>query len=291
MKTIPIGLQSHYDSGSTTVAHGLKITRTDGQVFAFTSADQNDTIGGVIYDSKQGLDVSAIATTSGLGVDNLELTTLDDGSLFNRADVLTGLWQNAAFAIVRYNWRTPADGVEYLMAGTIGEVRLLRGAITIELRGLQQYLQQPIGNVTSKTCRARFADAPSQAGNNRCGLVAAAWTDALTVTAVTNRRTFTATKTGPRAADWYNEGIVTWSTGNNAGLQARVKTYSGARLFTLISDMPRNVQVGDTLAALAGCRKRLLEDCRDRFNNVLNFQGEPHMPGIDELTRAPDVSA
>ena len=36
--TIPSALQTHYDQGQTTTAFGVKITRQDGQVFAFTSA-------------------------------------------------------------------------------------------------------------------------------------------------------------------------------------------------------------------------------------------------------------
>lgn len=293
MKTIPIALQAHYDSGGTTVAHALRITRTDGQVFGFTGHDVSQQIDGVLYDASQGLDVSSIATSAGLAVDNLELTTLDDGSLFTRAEIFARVWQNAAFLIFRYNWASPADGVEYMMAGTIGEVRLMRGTITCELRGLQQYLQQPVGNVTSKTCRARFADAPEPAGNNRCRLDAAAWTDGLHVTAVTSRRTFTvaAASGSLRAADWYAEGMITWSDGANVGLQAKVKAFSGAGVMELSTSQPYDIQVGDHLLALAGCRKRLQEDCRDRFDNVLNFQGEPHLPGVDALTSPPETSA
>jgi hypothetical protein len=33
---------------------------------------------------------------SGFAVDNLELTTLDDGSLFQRDEVVAGVWRNAS---------------------------------------------------------------------------------------------------------------------------------------------------------------------------------------------------
>ena len=290
MKPTPSALLTHYASGATTLAHALRITRTDGQVFAYTSSGVDVTVGGVRYSATQGLNISGISSSVGLNVDNLELTTLDDGTLFTVADVKSGIWQNAAFAIFRYNWASQTDGVDYLLSGTIGNVTLKLGSVMAELRGLQQYLQQPVGNVTSKTCRARLADQPSQAGNNRCGLVAASWTDTLTVTAVTDRRTFTAT--GPaRAANWYAEGIATWMTGANAGLKAKIKSYSGAQVFELLTSQQRDIAVGDTLAALAGCRKRLAEDCLAKFNNVVNFQGEPHIPGLDALTQTPTTSA
>jgi hypothetical protein len=49
--------------------------------------------------------------------------------------------------------------------------------------------------------------------------------------------------------------------------------------------------VGDTYSVHAGCRKRLAEDCLAKFDNVLNFQGEPHRPTVDDLTASPEPNA
>ena len=185
MKTLPTALAAHYATGATTTAYGLRITRTDGDVFGFTSATESAVIDGVVYDAGQGLDIGSIVTSAGFAVDNLELTTLDDGSLFTHADVIGGRWQNAAFLIFRYNWASIGDGTEPIMAGTVGNVELRRGSIVAELRGLQQYLQQPIGNVTTRTCRARFADFPAPNQNNLCRLTAANFTETGAVTACT----------------------------------------------------------------------------------------------------------
>lgn len=190
MKTLPTALATHYASGTTTLADLLKITRKDGQVFAFTSASTDVTISGQLYTSAQGLDISSMEVTAGLAVDNLELTTLDDGTIFSRVEVLAGVWRNADFVISRYNWASPSDGVEVRMVGTVGEVHLKRGSITAELRGLQQYLQQPIGSVTSKTCRARL-------GDSLCRVNMAGYTFTGSVSAVETNQVFSdATKTG-----------------------------------------------------------------------------------------------
>ena len=81
MKSISAGLAAHYASGSTTTAYALRITRTDGSVYGFTSADKSDIIDGVSYDAAQGLDVARIVTSAGFAVDNLELNTLHDGTV------------------------------------------------------------------------------------------------------------------------------------------------------------------------------------------------------------------
>lgn len=298
MKTVPANLVTHYVGRSLTVATAIRITRTDGSVFGYTSHDRDVTIDAVSYDAAQGFDASEIVSSAGYAVDNLEIRTLDDGTLFTRADVLGGRWNNAAFLIFRYNWATPADGVEYLMAGIFGEVRLRAGVVVVELRSLKQYLQQAVGNVTTKTCRARFADHPTPNGKNLCGLSPSDWLDTGTVTAVTSRSEFEIAAANADVDDYYGEGILTWTTGANAGLQQKVRTHGtgsdssdGEAAFVLSLPMPADVEVGDEFEIMAGCRKRLTEDCRDKFDNVLNFQGEPHLPGLDALTAVPDAVA
>lgn len=284
MKTLPTAYASHLAGPCTTIATALRITRTDGAVYGFTNAGQDVVIGGVTYLSSPGLDVTTIEQAAGLGVDNLELTTLHDESVFTTRDVAGGKWTNAAFLLFRYNWRSPSDGTEPMLAGTLGEPEIRQTTLVVELRGLQQYLQQSIGNVSTKTCRARFADFPTPNANNLCRLSAAAWTVSATVTAVADaRRQFTASAL-TQADDWFAEGVLTWTSGDSTGLSGKVKAFSSGGVVTLLVPTITNIAVGDTFDILAGCRKRLDEDCAAKFSNALNFQGEPHRPTTDQLT-------
>lgn len=54
----------------------------------------------------------------------------------------------------------------------------------------------------------------------------------------------------------------------------------------LFLSMPFNVQVGDDLAIYVGCDKKLAT-CISRFANVINFRGEPYVPGQDEFFSFP----
>lgn len=276
MKSLPSGLATHYDGRATTLGYLLKITRTDNEVFGWTSADADDVIDGVTYRAAPGLDVTSIEQTSGLSVDALELTTLDDGSTFTRAEILSGVWNNAAFVLAEYNFESPADGVNVLLAGTTGNVTLRTGSVVVELLGLQQYLQQPVGAVTSKTCRARL-------GDTKCTKSLAAFTHTASVTSVASNQVFTASSLG-QAADYFGNGLLTWTSGPSAGLSALVRTFASGGVITLSLPMLLTVAVGHSFSIVAGCRKRLAEDCATKFSNVLNFQGEPHLPGIDQLT-------
>lgn len=284
MKSLPSPLAAHVATRETTLAHALKITRTDGQVFGFTSHDSDVVISGVTYSANPGLNVSDIVLSANLAVGNLELTTLHDGTVFTTAEVLGGVWRNAAFVIFRYNWASIADGIDTLLTGTLGEVQLKRNAVVAELRDLRQYLQQAVGSTSSKTCRYRLGSTDKNAGG-LCtkDISASPFTVSFTVTGVTSSQVFQDTARA-EAADYFGDGEVLWLTGNNAGISAKVKTYAADGTFTLVLPMLSTVQVGDTGTAIVGCRKRLEEDCRDKFSNQLNFGGEPHRQGVDSIT-------
>jgi uncharacterized phage protein (TIGR02218 family) len=286
MKVIPIALAPHYALETTTLCHCLKVTRADGVVLGFTSLDQALTVSALGYEP--GFDVAQIISSANLGVDNLELTILPDDATVTEADLLGGLWNNAAFEIFEVNYLAPADGINVLKRGTTGEVQLRRGSFVVEFRGLTQGLQQSVGMVTQKTCRANFADFPAQRLNAPCRLDPADWTVTGTLTSVTSNQVFADSgRTEP--ADWFTEGIITWTDGLNEGLREKVKLHAVGGALTLSLPMPFEVQVGDAYSLIAGCRKRHDVDCRDKFDNILNFQGEPHLAGIDAITGAPDT--
>src|SRR5690606_27690878 len=92
VKTIPIQLLAHKQQGTTSLGYLLWIRRRDGEVFGFTSSGEDVEIDGVLYEGSQGLDASSLVTSAGLTVDNMELTTLHDGSVFVTGDIISGAW-------------------------------------------------------------------------------------------------------------------------------------------------------------------------------------------------------
>ncbi len=202
---------------------------------------------------------AGIVSTAGFNVDNLEITTLDDGSLFVREEVLAGMWQNAEFWLFRYRWDvllpTIANDVEVLMRGWLGEITLGTSTLTVELRGLKQKLQQSVGMVSQKTCRSRLG----AVGLGQCNRDLADLTHAVEVVAVTDKRTFVIAQLPVQpppdpdaqpgdplpplvqppafADDYLGEGMVTWVSGANKGLSQKVRTHTAAGVVTLVLPM------------------------------------------------------
>jgi hypothetical protein len=117
-----------------------------------------------------------------------------------------------------------------------------------------------------------------------------AWSRSGTVVDVIDRTTFTAAIDEPRAADgWFAGGVLTWETGANAGRSIEVKAWTQETdEIELFLPMGYAIQSGDAFRIHPGCDKRL-DTCIDRFANVLNFRGEPYLPGADLLMTYPDA--
>ena len=88
-------------------------------------------------------------------------------------------------------------------------------------------------------------------------------------------------------------GKLTWTGGGNAGLSVEIKEHrlaSGHARLVLWQAMPEAISAGDTFTIAAGCDKRFTT-CRDRFDNVVNFRGFPHIPGNDFVVASADAGA
>jgi uncharacterized phage protein (TIGR02218 family) len=102
---------------------------------------------------------------------------------------------------------------------------------------------------------------------------------------------FTASGLRALATGVLTRGKLTWNSGANVGLGVEVKAHTqgtGSSRLSLFLPMPEPIAVGDAFAVTAGCDKALAT-CRDRFSNVVNFGGFPHMPGNDFALSYPNT--
>jgi uncharacterized phage protein (TIGR02218 family) len=58
----------------------------------------------------------------------------------------------------------------------------------------------------------------------------------------------------------------------------------GAGGVQLVLDMPVLIAVADQFTVVEGCNKTITH-CANKFSNVVNFRGFPHVPGVDKTLR------
>jgi uncharacterized phage protein (TIGR02218 family) len=284
MKAASSALSTHIAGEVTTLSTCWRVSRTDGAEFFFTDHDRDLTFEGNVYAASTGYSRTAIANEAGLGVDNLDVDGLFASETITEQSLRAGLFDHAEVRVFLVNWADLSMGALKMRRGWFGEVMLTeQGTFRTELRGLSQALQQRLGEIYSPECRADL-------GDHRCKVNLAAWTRNGTVTSVSDRSVFFATIDGAPTADgWWGGGLLTWATGANAGRSIEVKSWTAATgRLELFLPMGYAIQVGDTFSVYPGCDKRL-ETCLGRFGNVVNFRGEPYVPGIDAMMSYPDA--
>lgn len=287
MKTVPSGLQTHLAQELTTLATCWHITLRNGTVLRFTDHDQNITVaaGGSPVSNEAGTYLSAIGYTgsniqaaSDGSVDNLEVTAILDDSSINEQDLQAGIFDGAEVRIFMINWVTPSQGIIALKRGFLGEVDMQEVLAKVELRGLQQALQAQVGRTYGPACNADFGDA-------RCGINLLDHTVTGTVASVTDRANFVGSMHSSFPVG-FDQGLLTFTSGTNSGRSIEVKSYIGGAT-TLYQAVPDAISPGDTYTLSRGCDKQF-STCQ-AYDNILNFRGFPHIPGIDRMLRYPDA--
>lgn len=116
------------------------------------------------------------------------------------------------------------------------------------------------------------------------------YTRQATISTVLDNAAFTISVSEARAVDdWFNGGGLIFESGDNAGFAIEIRDWvqSTSRV-DIFLPAPFPVQVGDKIRLYPGCDKRS-ETCFARFANILNFRGEPFVPGQDEIANYPDA--
>lgn len=273
MKPLSTALAAHLAGETTTLATCWKLRLRDMTVLGFTDHDQDITFESATYVAATGFTPSAVSTSADLAVDNLDVEGMLNSNAISEADLLAGKYDFAEIEIFKVNYADLTQGKLPLRRGWLGEVRFSGHQFTAEVRGLAQRLSQTMGELYTPACRAKL-------GDNQCKINLALFTFTASVTAVISNQVFSASGL-VQVAGYFDFGKITFSSGANDGLSMEVKTYTPGEIM-LVFPMPYTVGVGDSFSIHAGCDKDFAT-CINRFENAVNFRGEPHVPGIDKM--------
>jgi len=278
--------QAHVETGLTSLCRCWAITRADGVQYGFTDHDMPLVFEGVTFRADSGLSAQALQQSTGLSVDNTEAIGALSDAAVREEDIEAGRFDGAEVQAWLVNW---ADvDVRWLQfRGSIGELRRSGGAFHAELRGLTEALNRPIGRVYQKPCTAVLAD-------RACGfdLSTLGYAEERAVEQVVQAREFRWPDMAGFEPGWFARGRLVVVSGAAAGLWGAIKLdrfENESRVVELWEPLRGGIAEGDTVRLEAGCDKRM-ESCRLKFNNFVNFQGFPDIPGEDWVMAVPKQS-
>ena len=259
-----------------TIAFCWRLERRDGIALGFTTHDRDLARDGLVYRAAPGMLPSAISLSDGFEAESLDIEGALTSDAISAADLAAGRWDGASVQVLMIDWEAP-DGEAFAVArGELGEVSIRGDAFEAELRGPAALLDAPVAEQTSPECRARL-------GDSRCRVDMAGRTRLTRIAAIVAADVVKVFEAG--AGNDHGFGRLRWLGGANSGLESPVLR-SEAALLTLGEPPVFPPAVGDLVEIVEGC-DRTLATCAGRFVNTLNFRGEPHLPGIDLLTRYP----
>lgn len=273
---------AHLRGGPTTLARCWAVTRADGLQYGFTDHDCDLTFDGITFRADTGLTALAIQQSTGLSVDNTEALGALSAAAIRDEDIEAGRFDGAEIRAWLVNWADPA--LRWLQfRGTLGEITRSGGAFRAELRGLTEALNRPLGRVYQKPCTAVLGDAAC-----RFDLAAPGYALELAVAEVEGAQAFRWQDLPGFAPSWFARGRLTVLTGAAAGLWGMIKhdRAGDGRCIDLWEPLRGSVTGGDMVRLQAGCDRRM-ETCRLKFNNFINFQGFPDIPGEDWMVAVP----
>jgi uncharacterized phage protein (TIGR02218 family) len=284
------GLLNHYQQSQTTLARCLRIERQDGKVVAFTEHGVDLLIDSINYQSAAGYTPTAISMQDKGNINTVDVEGILHVAGVSREDIAAGLFDGARIFVFEVNYENISQGILPLMSGFWGECQLYDNHYVTEFKSLSQVLQQTLGELYSTHCRA-------QLGDTCCGVKLDAFALEGTVTVIKNAHEFTA-QAFDQPHQYFQYGLITWQQGNNACLSMEIQSFHSSKpqneqaeeipnsTFQLVQPMPDSIEIGDIFQAVPGCNKSFTM-CKARFNNVVNFRGEPFIPGIDRMLKTP----
>lgn len=265
-------MRAFFDRELDTAATYWRVFRRDGVTLGFTSHDRALTFEGIAHKAAPGMAPAAVRMTSDLSDDNAGVEGAISHDAIREEDLAAGLFDQAAIEIGVVDWETLEHRAIY--SGTLGRIEDNRTGFSGELRSAKHILEKDLVPRTSPTCRAQFC-------GKGCGLSAARFTSTRVLGDIDldfNRVRFDDLLTSD-----FVDGQIRFLDGPQTGLVFGVVGHAGAWL-TLDRPLAGGIEIGTKAEVREGC-DHTIDTCAGRFDNAINFRGEPFLPGNDLLAR------
>lgn len=261
----------------------FRITLSNGQILRHTNADMPVVWDGQTYEAhKLIIKRGATRVAVGLDVDSntLEIAAEPDyrleGLQWSEA-ALGGALDGARVVIERIffsDWATPVGAV-VIFSGRVSDVSGSRSAVKVDVKSDIELLNvSSPRNIYQAGCMRTLYDGGCKVNREKFTVNGRVTANSTTGTELACNLT--------QADGWFNQGVIKFTSGRNAGLSRTVKEHKNGRLSFALR-LPFPPQSGDVFKIYPGCDKRQ-ETCGRKFNNIVHFRGFPYIPAADTIT-------
>jgi uncharacterized phage protein (TIGR02218 family) len=276
--TLPAALDAAVRFEVTTLAHLIEITRQDGFVLRATDCDSDLTVDGLLYRSDIGFTASALLI--GMNLQQAQGMTLDIGLQddgITKNDLRMRRYDAADVNYYECDFTQPTDSKLKIFKGHVGRATYKdTGSAQLEVLPFTDDSVQFADEVYQQTCRHSL-------GDSRCRFPILSFGVNFTVDRAASGTSFFVDTFGPTAAgrpdiDYFSRGQLKWLTGDNAEWVSDILSGDiGTKNIKTFFPSPTRPKAGETGIMYPGCNLQH-STCLSKFDNVVNFGGEPYAP-------------
>lgn len=228
---------------------------------------------GQVYLSASGYEFTGYSAASNLAPAMIDLEGIGGLAGIGRDQIASGLFDNAKCFLFAVTWNSPIEDYEPIVASILGKTTMMDDRYRIEEMALIDALNQSTGKTYTASCPKTFGGQ----GFAECKKALGPLTVTGTLTAITSPSLF---RDSARAevSDYFGVGTIQFTSGANVGLKPlEIKSHAADGTIETYEPFYYALAIGDAYTMIPGCRKRL-SDCRDKWNNVVNFGGFSNVP-------------
>jgi uncharacterized phage protein (TIGR02218 family) len=249
----------------------FKIRLKNQEVLAYNESSKNLLIDGLLYSATGGFNLGNIEQFNDISENNLSIIGFVDNENISEQDIVTGRFDGAEIDIFMLDLKNINGEKIYLSKGYFKEIRSVDNKFYVKIEGALSLLKKTIVETYSPTCRACFCD-------NRCKLNIDDYTLEGEIGDVYEKTSFFSQNLVNFEKNYFKYGIVTFADGGQ-----RIEVKESKDGVIILNHTPYfNINVGDSFTIGGGCDKTI-ETCASRFNNNLNFRGEPNIPRTSKI--------
>lgn len=267
---------------ATTLCHCWRLMRRDGVVLGFTDHDCDLAFAGATFRATTGLDAAQAEAAAGFAIGGGEVRGAFADEALRDADLDSGVYDGASVEIWLVDW-TDVERRVLMDVAAIGEVRRTEFSFVAELRSLAHRFDEEQGRQFQRNCAADLGDARC-----RIDIGGPLYETGATIVATEQYGAVVVALDSFFEGGFFTDGSILSSNGQRHAIKLHEAAADGDRI--VLWTPPRSpFATGARVILHAGCDKSP-ETCREKFDNILNFRGFPHMPGNDVVAAYPNAN-
>lgn len=250
------------------IATCWKIETQNKGVVGITNHTSDLIIDEIRYHSKASFTPNELKRTADLKQNFLSIDGMLSHDLISKEEIDSGVYDNAKINIFLVDYLKPEQLKVYVFSGFFGRISFDDSQYQVELYSAGDALSTKFGDIYSSSCRAEFCD-------KKCKLDIKDFTFYAAVISTVNEHEIML-KLDDKVSNDFTGGIFEYKDKNNFTKVVEIFHHQD-NLFKLKDKVDQKFSFGDRVILKLGCDKKF-KTCKNSFNNIINFRGEPHVP-------------